>query len=617
MAKRIKKAAATTGEPTKFTVKAHRGDFKTLLAFNLPEKDQKNLAGFTIQVQPPTGDPYYLLNSLQFETSTKHTQNKSLPVGSSLNSPFQKFRWLHVPGSYHQKNNPQVGLYEYAVTPRYFLKGVLQPIDNTKTVKTQITVAPFETGDLQLGFTRGFVQSQAFENHFGKTLVIRPRGDAADLQFDTRTVAGKNSLGEEFTFLDEYVWSGSTARKLIFDILEEVKNDASLSIDVFAYDFNEPDMTNYFLDFAKQGRIRVILDNAPLHVSTDAKTSDEDEFEERFNKAVKGKGEKVLRGKFKRFAHDKVFIIKQKQADGSYVYQKVLTGSTNFSVTGMYVNSNHILVFKNDKVASLYGDVFEQAWQNKVDGKAFIESELSDQTHVFANHQPKLEITFAPHAEEVATENLTKIANRVGEETGSVFFAVMALQKGTGPVLPAVQNIHKNTKVFSMGISDSPDGIYLYKPTQGEGILVTGKPSKVQLPPPFNQEPSIGLGHQIHHKFIVCGFNSENPTVYCGSSNLALGGEMSNGDNLITIYSAEVATVFAIEAMALVDHFHFRNSHQGESAQAKGAKKPAKKAAKKSSAAGGHTFNLTPDDSWAKPYYTKNNLRKKDRELFA
>ena len=56
---------------------------------------------------------------------------------------------------------------------------------------------------------------------------------------------------------------------------------------------------------------------------------------------------------------------------------------------------------------------------------------------------------------------------------------------------------------------------------------VTGKPINTRLPPPFNQVPNIGgVGHQVHHKFIVCGFNGPDPVVYCGSSNLALKGEI-------------------------------------------------------------------------------------------
>ena len=56
---------------------------------------------------------------------------------------------------------------------------------------------------------------------------------------------------------------------------------------------------------------------------------------------------------------------------------------------------------------------------------------------------------------------------------------------------------------------------------------------------------------------MVCGLNGGDPVVYCGSSNLASGGEAENGDNLLSIHDADVATVFAIEALGLVDHYNF------------------------------------------------------------
>lgn len=43
-------------------------------------------------------------------------------------------------------------------------------------------------------------------------------------------------------------------------------------------------------------------------------------------------------------------------------------------------------------------------------------------------------------------------------------------------------------------------GISLYAPGKKTGVLVTGKPLKTKLPPPFDQVRSIGAGHQIHHK---------------------------------------------------------------------------------------------------------------------
>jgi hypothetical protein len=57
----------------------------------------------------------------------------------------------------------------------------------------------------------------------------------------------------------------------------------------------------------------------------------------------------------------------------------------------------------------------------------------------------------------------------------------------------------------------------LYAPDKKTGVLVTGKPASTVLPPPFNQVPGVGAGHQVHHKFVVCGFNGPDAVVYCGS----------------------------------------------------------------------------------------------------
>ena len=55
---------------------------------------------------------------------------------------------------------------------------------------------------------------------------------------------------------------GETAREQIFDVLNAVLNDSSLTLKVFAYDLNEPDVVKILLTLAAQGRVRVILDNA-------------------------------------------------------------------------------------------------------------------------------------------------------------------------------------------------------------------------------------------------------------------------------------------------------------------------------------------------------------------
>ncbi len=195
-----------------------------------------------------------------------------------------------------------------------------------------------------------------------------------------------------------------------------------------------------------------------------------------------------------------------------------------------------------------------------------------------------------------------------------MLFAVMQLdEKSTGPVFPALRQLHANETIFSFGITDTTDGIELYKPGRKTGVLVTGKPTKTRLPPPFDQVPSVGLGHQVHHKFVVCGFNTDDAVVYCGSSNLALGGEKANGDNLLAIHDRDIATVFAIEALSLVDHFDFldRSAAPG----AKGAALKPKTPSKTQEAQSAGWF-LSTTDGWVNPYFDPNDLHYVDRQLF-
>lgn len=598
-------------------VAAYRGDAKTLLAFDLlTEASREQLAGFTIQVEPPGVDPYYLLNNLRFEHPGDHAQDPTEPAFSTINAPLHKFRWVHIPGTVHQGLAPAYGLYTYRVTPRYFdQRGSLKPLDKGLTVELKIDVDRYVSDSVSLGFTRGFTQSQAFVRHFGLKASIKPKD--APLQFDTSAVSGSNASGDQYTYRQQYEWLGFTAREQIFKLLQGVFDDGALTVDVFAYDLNEPDVVELLLGLAKVKRARIILDDAALHHSGDG-TKPEDQFEALFAKAIgHASADYIKRGKFGRYAHDKVFVVYR---DSQPV--KVLTGSTNFSVTGLYVNSNHVLVFDDARVAKAYADVFEGAWTGNVQKAAFANSELATKVFEFGgNGVPSTSITFSPHTEQIATDILDGLIQRVQAEQhvadgmGSVLFAVMELDAGNkNPVYEALSKLHESRSVFSYGISDNPPGIMLYPVGSATGVLVTGKPINTQLPPPFNQVPNIGgVGHQVHHKFIVCGFNGDDPTVYCGSSNLALMGEQVNGDNLLCIKDTGIAAAFAIEALSLVDHFNFLDS-TANGPKAKAASKPT---ANKQQAAVSAGWFLGTDDGWAHKFFDPQDLHCKDRMLFA
>jgi PLD-like domain len=106
--------------------------------------------------------------------------------------------------------------------------------------------------------------------------------------------------------------------------------------------------------------------------------------------------------------------------------------------------------------------------------------------------------------------------------------------------------------------------------------------------------------NMVHHKFLVTDFNDEHPTVFTGSSNMAQGGKEENGDHLIQIEDRKVAISYAIEALRLFDHFHFRVNAQSANA-------PSELRLVKPPAPG--------KKPWFASYYRTGHVKERDREL--
>jgi len=106
----------------------------------------------------------------------------------------------------------------------------------------------------------------------------------------------------------------------------------------------------------------------------------------------------------------------------------------------------------------------------------------------------------------------------------------------------------------------------------------------------------------VHHKFLFMDFNGERPTVFTGSSNMANGGEKANGDHLIRIEDRKIAIAYAIKALRLFDHFHFRvKTQSGEAGETLRLAKPPTLGRK----------------TWFASYYRKGQVKERDRKLFA
>ncbi len=560
-------------------VVAYSGDQKILLAMSLDDglvgAGDRNLAGFAIWRRTAGKPEQPLANRLSFtdgvHEATAPDQHKWTP---SDQAPFQKFRWVDVP-----PDGFTVPI-TYRIKALYFA-GQGAALKDGPEVTVQAVPAEQQHAKFKPAFTRGYIASQAYADRF-KNAEIRPAGKKT-ATFDTKPFAA------------QYAWLGADAQTALFDFIADCERDATAKVDVFAYDLDHPDVIAAICRMGTQGRLRAILDNAPLHTKPGAV-----EIQAAKMIAAAAGAANVMRGKFARFQHNKVFI----KRDAAGKAQRVLFGSMNFSVRGLYVQGNNVIVADDAGIAAMFASAFDAAWRGKVKVGPFEKDPISQGYMVCAAVEtpdlPKCRLALSPHAD--ASVSLGPMANRIRSAASSVLFAVME-PTGKGPVLASLQQVAAQPTVFSYGTVETDTGLAVQKPSGQMGAVTGFAALAKNVPWPFVKEFTGGAGIHIHDKFVVVDFNDANPTVFTGSSNLAQGGEQANGDSLIMIEDDAIASMYAIEAVALFDHYHFRD-----------AKRKATK-----------TQPLTlwspgkagwPQPWWAE-YYDKTRIQFRDRCLFA
>ncbi len=203
---------------------------------------------------------------------------------------------------------------------------------------------------------------------------------------------------------------------------------------------------------------------------------------------------------------------------------------------------------------------------------------------------------------------MAKIAADIGENTtSSLFYSLAFLYQTPGPIRDAIEKVTKSDDIFVYGISDRKvgGGLDLQKP---DGNVSPVRPSALtkNVPEPFKSEPTGlagGVGNRMHHKFVVIDFDKPSARVYLGSYNFSAPADTKNGENLLLIRDRRIAVSYAIEALRIFDHYHFRV-----------AQEEARKAKKKL------VLARPPRKPGEKPWWDEDytNARKiRDRELFA
>ncbi len=564
-----------------FHLKLWRGERMCLIGMDVdaPEPD---FVGFAIEVLHPGGTEFEALrNRLAFTYPEGSKVNGDVQFPST-EAPFQKFRWVHFP------YDPIDGLYSYRVTMMHM------PIDGPLVAGTQlvanINLNPVtHPGFLDIGFTRAFASSQAYRDKFANRDDILPATNAVGLDFTPPFDPAKPSDDNPYT------WLGFEAAAIVQSLVDEAVADTTLTMDFFAYDLNLGWLVNRLEKLGP--RLRAVIDDSPKdHNQPDGA---EGKASARLMTSTNGQ---VRRMHFQGLQHNKVIILRR-----NGVAQRVLLGSTNFSYRAFYIQANNALLFSDPGIAGLFGDYFEAAFQNP---ETFTGSAMAKKWFAFTSpDKPTVQIALSPHPDNEL--GLSPVGAAIDQATSSVFFSIAFLnQIKSGSVRKALDRL-ATRPLFSYGVVDQAGkALNVHKPDGTIGVVDFAYLAK-NAPPPFGAEWEGGKGINLHNKFVVTDFGLPTAKVFTGSSNLSPSGEGGNGDHLVMIQDPMVATAYAIEAVRLFDHLHFRSKMKEAKVKPKGARP-----AQATPLTLAKPVALGSKEAWFARYYQSGSQYLHDRLLF-
>ncbi len=507
----------------------------TLLAMNWKNGEPPlDFVGFAIEYKEPGGQKYFSLkNRLSFPGADRHSNPNSL---STKLSPIQKFRWVHFP-----RNAELPGEFSYRVSPVF-----MNERDELSYGEPQQVAIALERETypdvLNVAFTRGFVASQAFIDRYqsaGEISTLVPAAAADSLNFKPTHPQAKEALA----------WMGFEARRAIMAVLDRALDDRHAQVRVIAFDLNEPEIVTRLEQLG--ARLKIIIDDSKSHRGTG---SNEDRAEQRL--MASAGAENVKRQHLSALQHNKTIVVT------SPIVQTVVCGSTNFSWRGLYVQSNNAIVLHGVSAVKPFLSAFENYWTQPQDFESSPAAEWSD----LELPQIDARVAFSPHSRANA---LLQTIDDINSSTKScLFFSLAFLYETEGVMRAAIATKLQNEKIFVYGISDKKvGGLDLQKPNGNLAPVFPAALTK-NVPAPFAAEPTGGSGARMHHKFVVIDFDRPTAKVYLGSYNFSSAADLKNGEHLLLIKDRRIAVSYVVEAVRLIDHYHFRVAQQeAESAQ--------------------------------------------------
>ena len=226
----------------------------------------------------------------------------------------------------------------------------------------------------------------------------------------------------------------------------------------------------------------------------------------------------------------------------------VWTGSTNLTYTGAY-NTNNVVIIKDAEVAQVYLEEFNQMWGSEGSvpdpSRAVFHKDKKDVSqHFFDVNGTRIEIYFAPVNRDNSKPSISdRLVKLVQEEAQTdIKFQAFSITPKI-PLSQAMWQASSSGDIRLEGVIDP--GFYSRYRNAGE---IWGSPeaklaNRMILPAKETRK--------LHHKVML--LDTDNPdsndvaVVVTGSYNFSNNAEFNNDENILIIYSDEIAAQYAAD----------------------------------------------------------------------
>jgi phosphatidylserine/phosphatidylglycerophosphate/cardiolipin synthase-like enzyme len=577
------------------------------LWWTYPEKIDECL-GFAIWRHGPDGDRQPVTAFLGFDGARAMSDDDWQPT---QRWPVQSYQWKDLRGAEEVD-------YSYEIVPVRGTPGEMLETMPELAVHTGVARATDAFGPHHVVFNRGIISTQKLARDMPKNTAGEPwqKFDETLRRFLREHIA---TLGDP---IRERLAGEAPAQ--LTSLLERAQRDGGQCFCAL-YELTDEQLVKAIED--TKGRVTLILSNADS-TENEKKVVDgtNRDTRERLHKSL---GDDAIFDRFvpsNHIGHNKFVVY----VDDSDTARAVVTGSTNWTATGLCSQSNNVLLLEDDAVAKRYREYWERLRVDtkagsKQDKEPLRAEDAKPQEHdiALAGDGGAARIWFSPNTPQKAKPkpnpdadppvpvppDMAELKSAIAHAWQGVLF--LLFNPGSPSILDDIKRVEEERAAagddfFVWGAISDPGvaagfitSVFNDSAVADPRAVITGIAG---IDDPFGafEHELAQLGHAVIHDkvLVVDPFDDERCLVANGSHNLGYKASYSNDENLSLIRgNRKLAEAFATHVLDIVHHYNWRYHRQHPD----------------HAGAGAHPFDgLAKDASWQDKYF-EDGVRKPEQ----